>query len=275
MTINCNGKLLSVDSPRVMGILNITPDSFSDGGKFNQLDVALRHTEEMLEQGASIIDIGGQSTRPDSTFLDADTELQRILPVIEKLVEKFPEIIISVDTFWAKVAKASIQAGASIVNDISGGAIDNKMFETVAQLKVPYILMHMRGTPQTMTQNTEYDNIFEEVQLYFSQKIFELKKLGINDIILDPGYGFSKKLHQNYELLRQQKDLLFGKYPILTGISRKSMIYKLLGIPVQESQNGTTALNMLALENNAKILRVHDVKAAVECIKIWKTYHLV
>ncbi|MGP2569579.1 dihydropteroate synthase [Ornithobacterium rhinotracheale] len=273
MTINCNGKLLSLDSPRVMGILNITPDSFSDGGRFNQLDVALRHTEEMLEQGASIIDIGGQSTRPDSTFLDADTELQRILPVIEKLVEKFPEIIISVDTFWAKVAKASIQAGASIVNDISGGAIDNKMFETVAQLKVPYILMHMRGTPQTMTQNTEYDNIFEEVQLYFSQKIFELKKLGINDIILDPGYGFSKTLHQNYELLRQQKDLLFGKYPILTGISRKSMIYKLLGIPVQESQNGTTALNMLALENNAKILRVHDVKAAVECVKIWETYH--
>ncbi|AFL98238.1 dihydropteroate synthase [Ornithobacterium rhinotracheale] len=273
MTINCNGKLLSLDSPRVMGILNITPDSFSDGGRFNQLDVALRHTEEMLEQGASIIDIGGQSTRPDSTFLDAETELQRILPVIEKLVENFPDIIISVDTFWAKVAKASIQAGASIVNDISGGAIDDKMFETVAQLKVPYILMHMRGTPQTMTQNTEYDNIFEEVQLYFSQKIFELKKLGINDIILDPGYGFSKTLHQNYELLRQQKDLLFGKYPILTGISRKSMIYKLLDTPVQESQNGTTALNMLALENNAKILRVHDVKAAVECVKIWETYH--
>ncbi|MGP6558710.1 dihydropteroate synthase [Ornithobacterium rhinotracheale] len=273
MTINCNGKLLSLDSPRVMGILNITPDSFSDGGRFNQLDVALRHTEEMLEQGASIIDIGGQSTRTDSTFLDAETELQRILPVIEKLVENFPDIIISVDTFWAKVAKASIQAGASIVNDISGGAIDDKMFETVAQLKVPYILMHMRGTPQTMTQNTEYDNIFEEVQLYFSQKIFELKKLGINDIILDPGYGFSKTLHQNYELLRQQKDLLFGKYPILTGISRKSMIYKLLDTPVQESQNGTTALNMLALENNAKILRVHDVKAAVECVKIWETYH--
>uniref|UniRef100_UPI0039A762E0 dihydropteroate synthase n=1 Tax=Ornithobacterium rhinotracheale TaxID=28251 RepID=UPI0039A762E0 len=274
MTINCNGKLLSLDTPRVMGILNLTPDSFSDGGQFNQLDVALRHTEQMLNQGASIIDLGGQSTRSSSTFLDAETELKRLLPVIEKLVDNFPEIIISVDTFWAKVARESVAAGASIINDISGGEIDDKMFETVAQLRVPYILMHMRGTPQTMTQLTEYQNLFEEVQLYFSQKIFELKRLGINDIIIDPGYGFAKKLHQNYELLRQQKDLLFGKYPILTGISRKSMIHKLLGIPVHESQNGTTALNMLALENNAKILRVHDVRAAMECIKIWEAYRL-
>ena len=272
MTINCNGKLLNLENPVVMGILNLTPDSFSDGGKFNNMDSALKQTEKMLNDGATIIDIGGQSTRPNADFLDAETELSRVLPVIENLVKNFPEIIISVDTFWSEVAKATIQAGASIINDISAGQIDNKMFETIAELGVPYVLMHMKGTPKTMQKNTDYKNVTEEVQLFLSKKIFELNKLGVHDIIIDLGYGFSKTLEQNYELLKNQKDFMFNKYPILTGVSRKSMIFKLLNIKPEESINGTTALNMLALQNNAKILRVHDVKEAAECIKIWEMY---
>ena len=272
MTINCNGKLLNLKNPVVMGILNLTPDSFSDGGKFNNMDSALKQTEKMLNDGATIIDIGGQSTRPNADFLDAETELSRVLPVIENLVKNFPEIIISVDTFWSEVAKATIQAGASIINDISAGQIDNKMFETIAELGVPYVLMHMKGTPKTMQKNTDYKNVTEEVQLFLSKKIFELNKLGVHDIIIDLGYGFSKTLEQNYELLKNQKDFMFNKYPILTGVSRKSMIFKLLNIKPEESINGTTALNMLALQNNAKILRVHDVKEAAECIKIWEMY---
>ena len=272
MTINCNGKLLNLENPVVMGILNLTPDSFSDGGKFNNMDSALKQTEKMLNDGATIIDIGGQSTRPNADFLDAETELSRVLPVIENLVKNFPEIIISVDTFWSDVAKATTQSGASIINDISAGQIDNKMFETVAELGVPYILMHMKGTPKTMQKNTDYKNVTEEVQLFLSEKIFELNKLGVRDIIIDLGYGFSKTLEQNYELLKNQKDFMFNKYPILTGVSRKSMIFKLLNIKPEESINGTTALNMLALQNNAKILRVHDVKEAAECIKIWEMY---
>ncbi|MBV7441591.1 dihydropteroate synthase [Weeksellaceae bacterium TAE3-ERU29] len=272
MTINCKGKLLNLDNPVVMGILNLTPDSFSDGGKFNNMDSALKQTEKMLNDGATIIDIGGQSTRPNADFLDAETELSRVLPIIEELVKNFPEIIISIDTFWSEVAKNTIESGASIINDISAGQIDNNMFETVGKLNVPYILMHMKGTPKTMQKNTNYENVIEEVQLFLSEKIFELNKLGVHDIIIDLGYGFSKTLEQNYKLLKNQKDFMFNKYPILTGVSRKSMIFKLLNIKPEKSINGTTALNILALQNNAKILRVHDVKEAVECIKIWEMY---
>lgn len=272
MTINCNKKLLDLSHPIVMGILNITPDSFSDGGKYNQIHKALCRTEEMLSQGAKIIDVGGQSTRPNAHFLNATEELTRVLPIIEALVKNFPEIIISVDTFWSEVAKAAIHSGAAIVNDISAGQIDANMFSVVASLQVPYVLMHMKGTPQDMQQYTHYSNLTEEVQRFMSEKIFELRRLGVSDIILDLGYGFSKTLEQNYRLLKNQKDFYFNQYPILTGVSRKSMVCKVLGISPKEALNGTTALHMLALQNNAKILRVHDVKEAVECIKIWEQY---
>lgn len=272
MNINCKGNLINLSSPKVMGILNITPDSFFDGGKNNSINSALKKTEKMLEQGADIIDIGGQSTRPNSEFLQADDELKRVLPIIEKILIEFPETIISVDTFWSKVAKKTVEYGAAIINDISAGNIDDKMFTTIAQLNVPYILMHMIGTPQNMQKNPVYDNILEEVNLFFAEKLNQLHNLGVNDVILDAGFGFGKTVEQNYELLKNQRHIGFGKYPILTGISRKSMIFKVLKNSPEEALNGTTALNMLSLIQNAKILRVHDVKEATECVKIFKAY---
>lgn len=272
MTINCKGTLIDLSRPKIMGILNLTPDSFSDGGKYNRIDKALHQAEKMLSQGADFIDIGGQSTRPNADFLSADQELQRVLPVIEQLIIRFPEILISVDTFWSKVASKSIESGAAMVNDISAGEIDPNMLDTVALLKVPYVLMHMQGTPQTMQNNTNYNNLVLDIQLFFSKKIAHLKSLGINDIILDLGYGFSKTTEQSFVLLKNQKDFYFGEYPILTGISRKSMIYKTLKTTPMESVNGTTALHMLALQNGASILRVHDVKQAVECVRLYTAY---
>ena len=275
MTINCKGKLLDLSSPKVMGILNLTPDSFFDGGKHQNQDNILKTVEQMLEDGLDILDIGGQSTKPGSEFISADEELQRVEPILEIVIKNFPDLIISIDTFYSKVAQHAVEMGAAIINDISAGKIDEDLFKTVAKLKVPYILMHMQGMPKDMQAEPHYDNIIQEVNLFFAEKIQALKQLHINDIILDPGYGFGKTLEHNFQLLRNQELLGFNDYPILAGVSRKSMICKTLGVNPKDALNGTTAVNMLVLQHGAKILRVHDVKEAKECIKIFDSYQSV
>lgn len=272
MTINIKGKLLDLSQPIVMGILNLTPDSFYDGGKNNTLKSALEKVQGMVQHGASIIDIGGQSTRPGAKFLNAEEELKVLFPLLNDIIKEFPDVVWSIDTFWSKVAQETIEAGVSIINDISAGSIDDQMFKKASELKVPYILMHMQGTPQSMQKNPVYDDVVIEVNQFFSEKIAELKALGINDIILDPGYGFGKKTQHNYQLLQNQKLIGFSKYPILAGVSRKSMITKVLNIKTKEALNGTTAVHILALMNGAHILRVHDVKEAAETIKIYQAY---
>lgn len=271
-SLNCKGKLLVINRPIVMGIINITPDSFYAGSRIMDEDAILKQAEKMLSEGASILDIGGQSTRPGSEQLTADEELLRVIPAIEKLVNAFPEAIISIDTFFAEVAKAAIHTGASIVNDISAGNMDDKMLETVAALQVPYIAMHMKGTPQTMQQQAHYENLTQEVIDYFMEKTEACRLAGINDIIIDPGFGFAKTISQNLYLLREMKLLQMLHKPILAGISRKSTIYKTLGITAEKALNGTTVLNTLALQNGANILRVHDVKEAVEAITLFEAY---
>jgi dihydropteroate synthase len=268
MLINCKGRLIDLATPKVMGILNCTPDSFFDGGKYKDESGLLRQAEKMLNEGADFIDIGAYSSKPNADFLNEEEELSRIVPVVELVLRHFPETNISVDTFRAKVAGETVAVGAAIVNDISAGMLDEAMPETVGKLKVPYIMMHMRGTPQTMVKLTQYDDIIQEMLFYFSERIAAARAAGINDIIIDPGFGFAKTLEQNYEVLNKME--LFGitGLPLLAGVSRKSMIYKLLGTSPQESLNGTTVLNTLALTKGAKILRVHDVKEAVECIRI-------
>lgn len=275
MTINCKGKLLDLSSPKVMGILNLTPDSFFDGGKHQNQDNILKTVEQMLEDGLDILDIGGQSTKPGSEFISADEELQRVEPILEIVIKNFPNLIISIDTFYSKVAQHAVEMGAAIINDISAGKIDEDLFKTVAKLKVPYILMHMQGMPKDMQAEPHYDNIIQEVNLFFAEKIQALKQLHINDIILDPGYGFGKTLEHNFQLLRNQELLGFNDYPILAGVSRKSMICKTLGVNPKYALNGTTAVNMLVLQHGAKILRVHDVREAKECIKIFDSYQSV
>ncbi|MDG4945911.1 dihydropteroate synthase [Weeksellaceae bacterium KMM 9713] len=275
MTINCKGKLLDLSSPKVMGILNLTPDSFFDGGKHQNEDNILKTVKQMLEDGLDILDIGGQTTKPGSEVISADEELQRVEPVLDLILKNFPELIISLDTFYSKVAQHGVEMGAAIINDISVGRIDDELFKTVAELKVPYILMHMQGMPKDMQAEPHYDNIIQEVNLFFAEKIKTLKELHINDIILDPGYGFGKTLEHNFQLLRNQELLGFNDYPILAGVSRKSMICKTLGVNPKDALNGTTAVNMLALQHGAKILRVHDVKEAKECIKIFDSYQSV
>lgn len=268
MTINCKGILVDLSSPKVMGILNITPDSFYDGGRYKNPSQILQQTEKMLLEGATFIDVGAYSSRPSAIHISEQEELQRIVPVIELLIKEFPGILISVDTFRSVVAKETIASGASIVNDISGGNMDADMFHTVAALQVPYILMHMLGTPQNMQQNPTYDNIVTELIQFFAEKIYQLHQLKLNDIIIDVGFGFGKTITHNYELL---KGLALFKHldtPILAGLSRKSMLYKTLNITAQEALNATTAANTIALLNGASILRVHDVKEAVEAIKI-------
>ncbi len=267
--INCNGNLLDISKPLVMGILNVTPDSFYDGGKSNTLIQAIEKTEKMLENGASIIDIGGYSSRPNADDISIEEETSRVLNVISELIKQFPDVIISVDTFRSEVANASINEGAAIINDISGGELDNKMFEVVSKLNVPYVLMHMKGTPQNMVSQTNYNDILKEMHLYFSKRINELYSLGVNDIILDPGFGFSKTAEQSFHILNNLKSFEIYDLPILAGISRKSMVYKTLGISADEALNGTTALNMAALMNGAKILRVHDIKEAHEAIQLY------
>ena len=251
-----------------MGILNVTPDSFYDGGKINTIDKALLLVEKHIKDGASILDIGGYSSRPGADHIDIETELTRVIPVIEAIEKRFPDCIMSIDTFRGKVAEKSIEAGAAIINDISAFNLDAKMVDVLTKHKVPYVMMHMKGNPQNMQQNTNYENIIKDLILYFSKKISYLNSLGISDIIIDPGFGFSKTSEQNYKVLKELNSLTLLNCPILGGISRKSMIYKNLNSSSLNSINGTTALNMELLENGADILRVHDVKEAAECIQL-------
>lgn len=268
-SINIKGSLIDLSTPLVMGIVNITPDSFYDESRKQSEKEIINRVQQIIDEGGTIIDIGGQSTASSSSFLTSTEELERIEPALACIEREFPNAIISIDTFYAEVAKTAVEKyGVSIVNDISGGQIDGNMFSTIAQLNVPYILMHMRGTPQTMQKLTDYDNLIQDIVYYFSEKINKLNKLGVNDIIIDPGFGFSKTLDQNYELLAHLKYFHILETPLLVGISRKSMTYKLLGVDANNSLNGTTALNMYALQSGAKILRVHDVKEAVECVKL-------
>ena len=272
--LNLKGNLVDISTPIVMGVLNVTPDSFFDGGRYTQEKSILERAEIMLEEGATLIDIGGYSSRPGAEDIDAKEEKKRVVESIKSVSKTFPEAYISVDTFRAAVAREAVEAGACMINDISGGALGGQMFETVADLKVPYILMHMRGTPQTMTQHTSYENVLLEVLDYLQQKIAELRKLGVVDIIADPGFGFAKAPAQSYELLRQLGAFKVLDVPLLAGLSRKSIIYRKLGVTPQEALNGTTVLNTIALMNGASILRVHDIKEATETIKLYKlTYH--
>ena len=270
MTINCKGKLISLQQPKVMGILNVTPDSFFDGGKYKDELSVLKQVEKMITDGATFIDIGGYSTRPGAFEIAIDTELKRMVPIVELLSKEYPEAILSIDTFRSKVAKECIQHGAAIINDISAGLQDDNMLPTVAELGVPYIMMHMRGTPKNMQQQTDYADLIKEILLFFSEKLSLAKSFGIKDIIIDPGFGFAKTLEQNYQLLRQMALLKLIEHPILAGLSRKSMIYKLLDTTAENALNGTTALHMVSLQNGANILRVHDVKEATECIKLYE-----
>lgn len=268
-TINVRGKLLDLSKPCVMGILNVTPDSFyAESRKQSEEDI-LRRVNEILEQEATIIDIGAYSSRPGANEVSPEEETERLTHALTIIRKAYPEVIISIDTFRANVAETCVRNyGADIINDISGGELDKNMFETVARLQVPYILMHMKGTPQNMQQDTHYDNLLADILQYFGRKIDELHELGVNDIILDPGYGFAKTLEQNYELLHEQEALLQFGLPLLVGISRKSMIYRLLDTTPQDALNGTSVLNTIALTKGANILRVHDVREAVETIKI-------
>ncbi len=265
---NCRGRLLKVNTPMVMGVLNVTPDSFYDGGKYTQQEVILKRVEQLLEEGAAIIDIGGMSSRPGAEIIGVDTELKRVIPVIEGIVAVFPGILISIDTIRAKVAREAVEAGALMVNDISAGSLDKDMLTTVGKLNVPYIVMHMQGKPINMQQNPSYENVVQEVIDFFIDKLSAIKAAGIKDVILDPGFGFGKTLEQNYQILQQFDTFRLFDLPLLAGISRKSMLYKLLGITSNEALNATTAVNVIALQKGANILRVHDVKEAVEAAKI-------
>lgn len=268
MTINCKGKLIDLSTPKVMGILNVTPDSFYDGGKFNSDIEILNQVENMLSEGATFIDIGAYSSRPNAEHITEDEELKRLIPVLELLIKQFPEILISVDTFRSKIAKKSIGVGACMINDISGGTLDQQMFKTIGKLKVPYVLMHIQGTPQTMQSNPSYENVTREVLKYFSEKVLALKSEKVNDIILDVGFGFGKTIEHNYELLKNLSHFKTFDLPILTGVSRKSMLYKLLNTSAKETLNATSIANTIALSNGTNILRVHDVKEAMESIRI-------
>lgn len=268
MTINCKGKLIDLTTPKVMGILNLTPDSFYDGGKYKNESEILSQVYIMLKNEATFVDIGAYSSRPNAEHISEAEELKRLLPIITIIVKEFPEIIISTDTFRSEVAKQSIEFGAALINDISAGNLDKNMLQTVANLQVPYIMMHMKGTPQNMKAQANYKNIMKEIIFYFSERINEAKKLGIKDIIVDPGFGFAKNITQNFEVLKQLELFKLLELPVLTGVSRKSMIYKTLNNTPKEALNGTTVLNTIALQKGANILRVHDVKEATETIKL-------
>ncbi|MBP9103798.1 MAG: dihydropteroate synthase [Chitinophagaceae bacterium] len=271
-TLNCKGRLLVIDKPIVMGIINATPDSFYSDSRQQNNDAVLKKAEQMLKEGATILDIGGQSTRPGSENLTADEELKRVIAPIEAIKANFPEAFISIDTYYSLVAKETVAAGASIVNDISAGSMDSEMISTVASLNVPYVLMHMQGTPQTMQHEPVYENVTREILDFFIKKADEFKKAGIKDIIIDPGFGFGKTIQHNFELLRNLSVFKMLNCPILLGISRKSFIYKTLNVSVEDSLNGTTALHSAGLLNGATILRVHDVKEAIETIKLISAY---
>lgn len=270
LTLNCKGRLLSLEKPLVMGILNLTPDSFYDGGKYKQQSTLLKHTEAMLLAGASIIDVGGMSSRPGADVIGEDEELARVTPHLEAIIKAFPEIIISIDTIRAKVAQIAVEIGARMINDISAGKFDDQLYPTVAKLGVPYILMHMQGKPNNMQKKPEYKNVLTEIYDFFVKELAVLRSLGVMDILLDPGFGFGKRVEDNYQLLRHMHVFQALDLPILCGISRKSMICKVLKIQPSGALNGTTALHMVALQQGAKILRVHDVEEAVEVIKLWE-----
>lgn len=267
-TIRAKGQIIDLSTPKIMGILNVTPDSFFDGGRHNGLAAAASHARRLWEQGADIIDIGAYSSRPGAADISTQEELDRILPVVRALTAEIPDVVLSIDTFRAEVARETVAAGAHIINDISGGSLDAEMFRTVAELDVPYVLMHTRGTPQDMQQHTDYRNIVEDVALYFGERISQLRALGVKDIILDPGFGFAKSVAQNYELMEGMETLQAYGIPILGAISRKSMIYKKLDITPDEALNGTTALHAVLLMKGVHMLRVHDVKEAKEVVAL-------
>jgi len=274
MLINCKGNLIDLSTPKVMGILNVTPNSFFDGAKYETETQILNRVDQMLTEGADFIDVGAYSSKPNAEEVSEKDELKRMIPVIQLLIKKYPDLLISVDTFRSEVARQAIQNGACMINDISAGSLDEKMMATIAEFQVPYIMMHMRGNAQTMMQLTHYEDIVKELLFYFSEKVSQARALGINDLIIDPGFGFAKTLEQNFEVM--QKLELFGilELAILAGVSRKSMIYKPLGSSPEKALNGTTALNMIALSKGASILRVHDVKEAVECVKLFSLMSL-
>ena len=270
-SININGRLIDFSTPKVMGILNVTPDSFFEKSRYLYINEAIvDKAGGMIEQGATFIDIGGYSTRPHAIDISVTEELDRVLPVIEIICKNFPEIAISVDTFRSEVARKSIEVGANIINDISGGNLDEKMFQTVADLNVPYILMHSRGNPETMNQLNDYQDLTLDVITELQQKVYQLRQLGVKDIIIDPGFGFAKNAKQGFEMMRNLTAFQIMELPFLVGISRKSMIWRTLNITANEALNGTTALNMFALMQGANILRVHDVKEAVETVKLYQ-----
>ena len=268
MTLNCNGQLIDLNTPKVMGILNVTPDSFYDGGRFKDEKSILIQVEKLLAEGATFIDIGAYSSRPGADFVSEEEELKRLIPIVNSVVKAFPESLISIDSFRSRVIKTSVETGAAMVNDISGGQLDPLMFETVGTLGVPYIMMHMRGTPQTMQKMTDYSDVVKDVYTYFTERIQLAQKHQIKDVILDLGFGFSKTIEQNFELLAMFDYYNNLNLPLLAGVSRKSMIYKTLNTTADHALNGSTALHMVALQKGAKLLRVHDVKEAMECIQL-------
>jgi dihydropteroate synthase len=267
-TLNCKGKLVDLTTPVVMAILNLTPDSFYTNSRFNAIDEALKATENFVNEGATFIDLGAYSSRPGAADVSLQEELNRLIPVVEAISKSFPQTLISIDTFRAKVAEEAVLAGAHLINDISAGNLDKAMFQTVANLQVPYVMMHMQGTPQTMQKKPIYNEIVSDVHQYFSEKIATLTKLGLKDIIIDPGFGFGKTVEHNYQLLQKMEGLNAFGLPLLVGFSRKSMITIVLDIETKNALNGTTVLNATALLKGASILRVHDVKEAIECIKL-------
>ena len=272
MTINCKGTVIDLSPPKIMGILNVTPNSFFDGGKYFDENAVLQQVEKMLNEGATFIDVGAYSSKPSADYVSEEEEIRRLIPIVELLVTEFPEIILSIDTFRSPVAEKAIEAGAAIINDISAGSLDTEMMSTIAKLQVPYIMMHMKGTPNTMQSLTQYEDILKEMLFYFAQKIKQARSLGINDLIVDPGYGFAKTTEQNFEVLQKSELFQMLELPVLIGLSRKSMIYKTLNSTPQEALNGTTVLNTLALTKGASILRVHDVKEAMETIALFDVF---
>lgn len=269
LSLNCKGQLIDLSTPKVMGILNITPDSFYDGGQFKDSKSILVQTEKLISEGATFVDVGAYSSRPGANFVSENEELHRIIPVVELILNHFPKTLISIDSFRANVIRECVNAGAVISNDISAGHLDDQMMKTIGELGIPYIMMHMRGTPQTMQNLTHYDHLITEIFSYFSEQVQLAKQHKIMDVVIDPGFGFAKTLSQNYELLGKLEFFQNLNCPILCGVSRKSMIYKTLNCLPKEALNGTTALNMVALMNGTNILRVHDVKEALECVKLF------
>lgn len=268
MTINCKGTLIDLTVPKVMGILNLTPDSFYDGGRYKNETIILEQVEKMLSDGATFIDMGAYSSRPGAEHVSEDDELSRLIPILELIIKNFPETLVSIDTFRSKVASEGIRTGAALINDISAGNLDAAMFETIAKYQVPYIMMHLKGTPQSMQKKAVYDDLIKDLRFYFSEKISKTTAHKINDIIIDPGFGFAKTTEQNYTLLNHLDLFKSFNLPLLIGLSRKSMIYKTLKSSAGEALNGTTALHSIALLKGANILRVHDVKEAGECVML-------